>query len=207
MEVIKVAIADDHTVVIEGMRAILKSDPRFLVSGCLQNSAQVLRFLEDNEIHILVLDIDMPGAENFKLLKLIKENYPKIKIVIYTMHDGSDYFLEARKYNADSYVLKTEMITFMPTVLMKTFKGEFYCSSELRAHLSKEGKKQILKPKEKEILSFIARGYTYSEIGKSMNISEKTVEYHIYNLRRKYNSSSNAELLMKLSGEIILKEV
>lgn len=206
MDIIKVALADDHTVVMEGMRAILKSDPRFFVAGCLQNSAQVLRFLEDNEISILVLDIDMPGAENFKLLKTIKENYPKIKVVIYTMHDGYEYFLEARKFNADSYVLKTEMITFMPTVLMKTFKGEFYCSNELKVHLSKEGKKQILKPKEKEILNHVAKGLTYSEIGKSIGVSEKTVEYHIYNLRRKYNSNSNAELILKLSGEIILTE-
>ncbi len=207
MDKIKVAIADDHPAILEGMRIILKSDPRFSVEACFQNSIEVLKFLEENEISILVLDIDMPGAENFKLLKTIKENHPKIKVVIYTMHEGYDYFLEAKKNNANGYVLKTETITFMPTVLIKVFKGEFYCSEELEIHLSKEGKKQILKPKEKAILCYIARGFNYVEVGKALGISEKTVEYYIYSLRKKYNSNTNAELLLRLSNEIILKEV
>jgi DNA-binding NarL/FixJ family response regulator len=96
-KIFRIIVADDHSVVTEGIRVILKSDIRFKVCGIFANADSVLKFLEREEIDIIVLDIDMPGANKFSLLKAIKENYPQVKVVIFTMHEGMNYFLKQEK--------------------------------------------------------------------------------------------------------------
>lgn len=206
MKIHNIVLADDHAVVMEGLRAIIKSDLRFTVSATFADAPSLLKYLAEFAVDLLVLDIDIPGAEKLKLLKTIKETYENLKVVIFTMHNGIQYFLEARNLGVDSYVLKTEPITFMPTILLKTLKGEFYCSEELKIHLSKKGNKDSLKPKEAEVLSLLARGLQYSEIAAQIGKSEKTIEYYVYKLRKKYSVNKNVDLLLKLSGEIILPE-
>lgn len=198
---IRVIIADDHSVVTAGLRAVLKSDPRLEVCGLFLNGNSVLEFLQTNEVDLAILDLDMPGAKNFELLKKLKENYPRIKIIIFTMHCGTQSFFQARKLGVDSYVLKSESITYLPTIIMQTMKGIFYCSDELKAYLTQKKSEQKLKPLEFEILGFLALGLEYSEIAEKISKSEKTVEYYIYKLRKKYTANNNAELLHKLKDE------
>lgn len=206
MKIPQIVLADDHAVVIEGVRAVIKSDARFQVSATVADAASLLKYLSENEVDLLVLDIDIPGADKLKLLKRIKETYANLKIVIFTMHNGITYFLDAYKVGVDSYVLKTEPITFFPTVLLKALKGEFYCSDELKKFLSKQENKDLIKPKELEIISLLAKGLQYSEIANRIRKSEKTVEYYVYKLRKKYSVNNNVDLLLKLSGEIIVEE-
>ena len=182
---IRVIIADDHSVVTAGVKAVLKSDIRLEVCGIFQDGNSVLEFLQNNEIDLAILDLDMPGAQNFELLRILKENYPNLKIIIFTMHNGIQSFFQAGRLGADSYVLKSEPITYLPTIIMQAMKGE-----------------QKLKPLEFEILGFLAIGLEYSEIAKKICKSEKTVEYYIYKLRKKYNANNNTELLHKLKEEI-----
>ena len=200
MEKIKIIIADDHSVVTEGMRIILKNDSRFQLEGIYANANSVLNHLENRKVDIAILDLDMPGTENFSLLKEIKQKHTTCKVVIFTMHEGMYYFFEAIKHRADAYVLKSESITFMPTILMQTFKGFFYCSSEVKVHLSND--QETLKPIENEILDFLAQGMNYSEIGRLVNKSEKTIEYYIYKLRKKYNAQSNADLILQIKASL-----
>lgn len=197
-KIFRIIVADDHSVVTEGIRVILKSDIRFKICGIFANADSVLKFLEQEEIDIIVLDIDMPGANKFSLLKAIKENHPLVKVVIFTMHEGMNYFFDARKNGADSYALKSESITFLPSILMQTLKGIFYCSDAVKVHLSKDAKKKSLTPIENEIFDFLAQGFRYNEIAEKINKSEKTIEYYIYKLRKKYNVQSNAELILQL---------
>ncbi len=204
---LRVIIADDHSVVATGVRAVLKSDPRLEVCGTFQNANSVLEFLQTNEVDLAILDLDMPGAQNFSLLKIIKENYPHLKIVIFTMHSGIQSFFQAGKYGADSYVLKSEPITYLPTIIMQTMKGIFYCSDELKMYLTQKKSEQNIKPMEFEILGLLASGLQYIEIAEKICKSEKTVEYYIYKLRKKYGANNNAELLHKLKDEISTKVV
>ena len=199
---IRVIIADDHSVVTAGVKAVLKSDIRLEVCGIFQDGNSVLEFLQNNEIDLAILDLDMPGAQNFELLRILKENYPNLKIIIFTMHNGIQSFFQAGRLGADSYVLKSEPITYLPTIIMQAMKGVFYCSDELKIYLTQKKREQKLKPLEFEILGFLAIGLEYSEIAKKIRKSEKTVEYYIYKLRKKYEANNNAELLHKLKDEI-----
>ena len=91
---IRVIIADDHSVVTAGVKAVLKSDIRLEVCGIFQDGNSVLEFLQNNEIDLAILDLDMPGAQNFELLRILKENYPNLKIIIFTMHNGIQSFFQ-----------------------------------------------------------------------------------------------------------------
>lgn len=198
MEKIKLIIADDHPVVTEGLMVILKSDVRFTVCGAFKNADSVINFLQNETVDIIILDIDMPGSEDFRLLKTIKEVHPHCKIIMFTLHEGAHHFFEALKYGADSYVLKSESVTFLPTVIMHTMKGIFYCSDDVKKHLSKDGNQQKLKPIEGQIFGFLTQGLQYNEIARRIGKSEKTIEYYIYKLRKKYNVQTNAELVVHL---------
>ncbi len=206
MESFEIILADDHAVILEGVKAILKSHSRLKVKGDFSNAKSLLEFLSKDKADLILLDIDISGADKLNLLKKIKLRYPQTKVVIFTMHKGMNYFLEAKKLGADSYVLKSDLISFLPTILLKALKGEFYCSDELKQLLTKEYNKEIIKPKELEILSFIAQGMKYADISKQIGKSEKTIEYYVYKLRKKYDVKNNVDLLLKLSNEIILKE-
>lgn len=202
---LRVIIADDHSVVATGVRAVLKSDPRLEVCGTFQNANAVLEFLQTNEVDIAILDLDMPGAQNFSLLKILKESYPHLKIVIFTMHNGIQSFFQAGKHGADSYVLKSDPITYLPTIIMQTMKGISYCSDELKMYLTLKKSEQKIKPLEFEILGLLTSGLEYVDIARRIGKSEKTVEYYIYKLRKKYDANNNAELLHKLRDEIPTK--
>lgn len=206
MESFEIILADDHAVIVEGVKAVLKPHSRLKVKGDFSNAKSLLEFLSKDKVDLILLDIDIPGADKLNLLKKIKLRYPQTKVVIFTMHKGMNYFLEAKKIGADSYVLKSDLISFLPTILLKALKGEFYCSDELKQLLTKEYNKEIIKPKELEILSFIAQGMKYADISKQIGKSEKTIEYYVYKLRKKYDVKNNVDLLLKLSNEIILKE-
>lgn len=206
MESFEIILADDHAVIVEGVKAVLKSHSRLKVKGDFSNAKSLLEFLSKDKADLILLDIDIPGADKLNLLKKIKLRFPQTKVVIFTMHKGMNYFLEAKKLGADSYVLKSDLISFLPTILLKALKGEFYCSDELKQLLTKEYNKEIIKPKELEILSFIAQGMKYADISKQIGKSEKTIEYYVYKLRKKYDVKNNVDLLLKLSNEIILKE-
>ncbi len=199
MKPIRIILADDHSVVTEGIRAVLKSDARYEVCGIFANANSVLKFLEKNEADLILLDIDMPGAGNFSLLKQLKENYPLMKVVIFTMYDGLQYFFDARKYGADSYVLKSESITFLPSVLQFAAKGTFYCSDELKKYMTDSSKKTALKPLEMEIIHYISQGQTYRQIGEKIGRTEKTVEYYAGRIRKKIGVQNNSELLTYIS--------
>jgi two-component system invasion response regulator UvrY len=199
---IRVIIADDHSVVVAGMNAVLKSDHRLEVCGIFQDGNSVLEFLQNNEVDLAILDLDMPGAQNFSLLKHLKEKFPKLKIIIFTMNNGIQSFFQAGKLGADSYVLKSESITYLPIIIMQTMNGVFYCSDELKVYLTQKKSELKLKPLEFEILGSLALGLVYSEIAEKIGKSEKTVEYYIYKLRKKYNANNNTELLHKLKDEI-----
>jgi two-component system NarL family response regulator len=148
----------------------------------------------------------MPDTKHLSHLKEIKTRFTNTKVVIFTMHESSSYFIEAKAMGVDSYLLKTESITFIPTVLIKAMKGEFYCSDEFQSYKTENNTKPKIKPIEIKILKYLAKGLHYSDIALKIQKSEKTVEYHIYKLRKKFSVSSNVELLLKLSQDMIIQE-
>lgn len=205
MDKIRIAIADDHSVVREGLYIILKSDPRFSVEGTFSTGDALLASLTEKPIDLIILDIDIPGGDDFAVLKKVKENHPRCKVIIFTMHSSIHYFVGAKNLGADSYVVKTESATFMPTVIMYAMKGRFYASPELEEFIGPMRKKFLLNPLELEIVNCISKGMYYKEIGEKIGRSEKTIEYYANKIRKKLNVESNSELLVKVNKQQMLK--
>lgn len=203
MKLIRIAIADDHSVVTEGLRIILKADPRFRVEYIFSNGQDLLAAIEKKPVDLVILDIDIPGNEDFAVLKKIKQMNPSSKVIIFSMLSGMQYFFDARKFGADSYVLKTESVTFIPSVIMFAMKGEFYFSEELKDYMSTGNKKSSLNPLELEVVNYISQGMQYKQIGMRLNRSEKTIEYYAGKIRKKLAVQNNSELLVKVSKKLI----
>ncbi len=173
MNKIKIVVADDHSIVTEGLRIVLGSDPRFSVAGIFSRGEDLLEYLSNNPVDLVILDIDIPGGEDFSILKNIKTLYSNCKVIIFTMHSGMKYFLEAKKLGADSYVVKTESVTFLPTVIMLTMKGDFYVSNELKNIAKAPDKKILLNPIELDIVDSICKGWPINKLQKKLENQKK----------------------------------
>ncbi len=205
MESLKIVLADDHSVIQEGVRFVFRSDTRFQVVESFSDGFSLLEFLKTVSVDLVLLDIDMPGAKGFSVLKSIKEINALTKVIIFSVHNGSEYFFEALKNGADGFVLKTELVTFLPTILIQINRGEFYCSDELKPFLeNKKIKKR--KPLENSILHFLSKGFQYKAIANKIGKTEHTVEYYIYKLRKRFGVENNSELLSKLKGDLFIEE-
>lgn len=196
---IKVIIADDHQVFLDGMRVLLEQDDNIKIIGEALNGNQVLEILSEAKVDVVVLDIDMPELDGLETARMINNQYPKVKVLILTASSKKGDILKVLKYNAAGYVLKNKSIEQLVQAIHQVHGGNSYYGSEVmdamvnrnNIHYDEEG---TLTPREKEVLIKIAEGLTSKEIGKALHISETTVSVHRRNILSKLNISSIALL-------------
>jgi len=192
----KIVIAEDHTILREGLRALLSSAPDLEVIGEAKDGFSAIRCVETMKPDLILMDLSMPRTSGMDAIREIKKRFPDTKILTLTIHDEDEYILAAFQAGADGYVLKDatqgELIMAIETVL----SGKSYLSpgvSEKVINGYMEGRK-TLKPKsawdmvtqrERETLKLIAEGYKNKEIADYLCISIKTVEKHRANLMKK----------------------
>ncbi|HMX32707.1 MAG TPA: response regulator transcription factor, partial [Leptospiraceae bacterium] len=177
---------------------ILQADPRFKVVGLFPDGKSLLDFLKLNSCDLLILDIGIPGGEDFHILKQVKSNTPEMKVVIFSMYEGAQFFLEAKKHGADSYVLKKDSYSLMPSIVEMTLNGVSYCSEELKRYKDSSDVKVTLNTIEEKIVKGLEQNLSYKEIAESIQKSEKTVQSYIYKMRKRFQVQNNTELLMFL---------
>ena len=201
MKKITVAIADDHSVVLEGVRAILSGHSYIELLGIFSNVNDLFSFLEENNVDVILLDIDIPVSHKLNTLQEIKKQFPSIHVIIYTMHEGAFYYEEAVKYGANAFMLKSDPVSHLPTVIIQVTKGIFYCSDKFKTDHKKNTVNTFLKPIELDIVNLLGQGLSYLEIGKKTGKSSKTIEYHTVKLKQKYKLKSNTELVLYIKDE------
>jgi DNA-binding NarL/FixJ family response regulator len=196
VEPIKIAILEDHSVVTEGIISILKTNPFFQVLGEFRTGEDLRKFLSNTEVNFLLLDIDLPDANGLDILREVKSKSPKTKIAMFTLHSGQMYLDEALKSKADAYILKSDPISHLPTVIEAIMKGEKFIS---------EGISNVVlpfSPFQIEILNLLVLGLSQNEIAEKINKSRKTVEYHLNQMRTKFSCKNNNELISKFQKEM-----
>mgnify|MGYP001038561719 CR=1 FL=1 len=192
----RVVIAEDYTILREGLRALLSSAPDLEVIGEAENGLSAIRCVENMKPDLVLMDLSMPKTNGVDAIREIKKKFPDIKVLALTVHKNEEYVLASLKAGADGYVLKdatqAELMTAIKTVLM----GKSYLSPEVSEKVIEgyvEGRK-TLKPKsawdtitsrEREVLKLIAEGYKNREIADYLCISIKTVDKHRTNLMKK----------------------
>lgn len=207
---IRVILADDHTLVRGGIRRILESQSRFAVIAEAQNGTETIAALAQHPTDVLVLDLNMDGLEGIEVLKRSKATYPELKVVILTMHAGREYVSRAIAEGADGYLLKDSAVQDLAAALDTVVGGGTYFSPQIQhtmAEMVRDGQRQGLQgltDREREVLTLIARGLSTKEIASTLDIGARTVETHRANLMRKLGVKSVALLTQVAIREGIL---
>lgn len=192
MKKIKVLIADDHQMVIDGLMSLLECESHIEVVGQALNGKAVLEILEKQEVDIAILDIEMPELTGVEATKIIKEKYPNVKVLILSMYNTEKFVQNLIEIGADGYILKNKGKEELVKALHYIMEGDEYFGREVEKTYRKAKKKKSvenehvrLTKREKEVLKLIAIGDTTPIISNKLFIAASTVETHRRNLIEK----------------------
>ena len=199
----RVIIADDHTIMTEGLVMLLKNIEGYEVVKIAHDGNEVLDYLSNNTADLILMDINMPNLDGIETTEIIKSKYPKTKILILSMHDKEGYIKNAIQAGADGYVLKNTDKEELIIAFEFVTSGKTYFSQEVTSKLvyklrtSESNQGIMLSKREKEILQLLSDGYTSSEIAKKITASRHTVETYRKNLLLKFDARNVSELVKK----------
>ncbi|PKL83435.1 MAG: DNA-binding response regulator [Ignavibacteriae bacterium HGW-Ignavibacteriae-3] len=197
----RVLLADDHTIVREGLKQVLKnmSEIKSIDEAC--DGKEALEKIEKDNYDLIILDISMPGLSGLDVLQIMKDKNEKAHILILSMHPQEQYARRAFKLGASGYLSKDSAFDELALAIKKISHGGKYISAELAEKLIFEPGGDINKlPHEKlsgrefQIMLLLAKGKSVTEIAGELFISDKTVSTHRSRLLEKMNLSKNAEL-------------
>jgi DNA-binding NarL/FixJ family response regulator len=201
----RIIIAEDHTIVREGLRALLSSDPNFEVVGEVEDGREAIRVTERLEPDLVLMDLSMPRMSGMEAIREIKRRCPQTKVIVLTVHKTEEYVLASLDAGAEGYVLKDASHAELGMCIKHVIQGKRYLSPEVSDKVINgylDGKKTLkpstvwdtLTQREREILKLIAEGYKNKEIADYLCISIKTVEKHRANLMGKLDLHSASAL-------------
>jgi two-component system response regulator NreC len=201
----RIVIAEDHTILREGLRALLSSDPELEIVGEAEDGQEAIRTVEKAKPALVLMDLSMPRMNGMDAIKEIKKRTPDTKILVLTVHKTDEYIVATLEAGADGYVLKDSTNIELKMAIKSVLGGKFYISPGISAKVIEgylENKKpqrgttpwESLTAREKGILKLIAEGYKNKEIADFLCISVKTVEKHRANLMQKMDLHSVSAL-------------
>jgi two-component system invasion response regulator UvrY len=199
---IKVLLADDHSIVRAGLRRILEESGDMVVVAEAANGREAIQQAHETMPDVAVIDISMPGMDGLEVLSQLRSYYAKLPILILTMHEEEQYVIRAIGAGAMGYITKRSAPEQLVKAIRKVHTGGRYLTKEaaeslaLRAATGARGESllDILSNREIQVLRSLALGKTTREIGEGYNISVKTVDTYRYRLLQKLNLRNNAEL-------------
>lgn len=211
MKKTRIVIADDHTLVLEGLRRILEAE--FDLAGTAENGRDLLRLVEETKPDVVLLDISMPMLNGIDAARQLLKTAPQTKIIFVTMHADSDYVAEAFRSGASGYVLKRSAASELVNAIQEVMKGRYYVTPLVtREALSPlfgagpEPKKlsSTLTSRQREVLQLVAEGRSVKEIAAILKVSAKTVEFHKSALMDRLGIHTTAELTRYAIGHCMV---
>jgi DNA-binding NarL/FixJ family response regulator len=187
MKQIRIVIADDHTVVREGLRSLLETLPGIRVIGEASDGHELLQLIGSLHPDVVLMDIGMPRLNGIEATARVTREFPGVRVVILSMHSTGDYVLQALRAGARGYVLKNANASELQLAVAAAANGQRHLSPEicsfvvdefLKFSSERKGALQELTSRQREILQLIAEGNTSNEIAGRLAIGIKTVETH-----------------------------
>jgi NarL family two-component system response regulator LiaR len=187
MDALKLLLADDHPLVLQGLRRTFESDDDIEVVGEAHCGSEVLALIERRGPELVLLDLHMPGNDGLDCLAQIRERWPEIKVVILSACDERATIDAALRAGASSYIVKSVSPVDIPSVLRQAATGAVYHapSTPAGANNQADDDETPLTDRETTILSAVADGLTTKAISKQLWVSEHTVKFHLTNIYRK----------------------
>ena len=201
----RIVLAEDHTILREGLRMLLSSNPAFEVVAEAEDGLEAVRCTDSTKPDLVLMDLSMPRMNGMGAIQEIKKQCPETKILVLTVHKTEEYILATLKAGADGYILKDATHSELMLAIDCVFSGKSYLSPGISEKVIEgylEGRGTIksttswesLTQREREILKMVAEGYKNKDIAEYLCISAKTVEKHRANLMKKLDLHSASSL-------------
>ncbi|GHN02339.1 DNA-binding response regulator [Cytophagales bacterium WSM2-2] len=197
----KLFIADDHQLIRDGLESLISGINGFELCGKACSGEELIdTLMKTKELpQVCVIDIEMPGMGGLATMKVVKEKFPLVKVIVLTMHEESFYFNRAVREGADAYLSKNINREVFADCVHKVMKGEVFSGIETgqasSANPSENKSIDALTMRETHILKLVAQGKTNKQIASELFISKRTVDTHRNNLMRKLKISSSVQLV------------
>jgi len=201
MATIKLLIADDHKILLDGIVSLLRSERSFEVAGTAGNGHEVMELVNKNDYDVCLLDINMPGMDGMEVAKLIKASKPDIKIIMLTTYNDREIISELIHIGVSGYLLKNSDKQELAEAIKRVMNGRYYFSAEVEEIImqgvaeKKNTEVIVLTDREIEIVKLLGKEYTNDKIAAELHISYRTVETHRKNIMQKTKSHNLAGLL------------
>jgi len=211
---IRILLADDHTVLRSGLRALLSAQTDLEVTGEAADGGEALRLAQTLKPDVVVMDIGMPGGSGIDATARIRRELPSTKVLILSMHDDQGYLRQALRAGASGYVLKKAADTELLAAIRAAARGEVFLDPSLAKGLvedvvlpkAQEPALPVLSEREREVLRLLARGHTNQQVADRLCIGVKSVETYKARLMEKLGLKGRAELVRYALTHGLLKD-
>jgi DNA-binding NarL/FixJ family response regulator len=199
----RILIADDHPIVLRGLGIVLNAQPDLEVTAEATDGEQAVQQALSSDVHLAILDISMPRKTGLQAAREIAHRKPEMRVLMLSMHDNEQYLFEAISAGASGYVLKSAVDRDLVEACRATMRGEpFLYPAGIRALMREylerlrtgDTHRELLTPREEEILKLVAEAHTNDEIAELLHISKKTVERHRANILEKLGMRDRVQL-------------
>lgn len=201
----RIVLADDHVMFRRGVKRILEEKRNLEVAAEVDDGLELLDVLKREKLDMVILDISMPNLRGIEAAVQIKKMYPRVKILILSMHSDKEYLYHSLTAGADGYLLKEDADTELFSAIEEIRKGNVFISPILSKELTRDMVQALrtdlpipadpLTPREREVLKLIAEGNSSKEIAALLFISARTVEQHRANIMKKLDIKSIPDLV------------
>jgi DNA-binding NarL/FixJ family response regulator len=198
----RVVVADDHAIVREGLKRILDGQEGIEIAGEATNGHEVLERVRAGGFDLLLLDLSMPGKSGIELIRQVKAESPKLRVLILTMHEEDQYAVRAIRAGASGYLTKESATAQLVSAIRRIADGRLYISPNVAEQLAldvhagrDETPHKHLSDREFEIFNLLVAGRSVSDIAGQLHLSVKTVSTHKTRILQKMNAASVADLV------------
>lgn len=199
---IRIVIADDHTIMREGLKQLLAAATDLTVIGEARDGAEVLKRVREDDFDVLLLDMSMPGRSGIELIKQVRSEKPQVRILVLSMHEEQQYAVRALRAGAAGYMTKDSASAQLVAAIRKVAAGGAYISSAVGEQFALGAMAQISGPphttlsdREYQVFEMLVAGKSVTDIAQRLNLSVKTVSTHKAHVMQKMQMTNQSELV------------
>jgi DNA-binding NarL/FixJ family response regulator len=199
---IRIVVADDHTIVREGLKQLLGATDDLEVVGEARDGHETMKIVRERDFDVLLMDLSMPGKSGMEIIKQVRSEKPKLRILVLSMHAEHQYAVRAIKAGASGYLTKDSAARELVSALRKVAAGGAIISAEVAEQLAHSAMPQAegpphasLSDREFQVFQLLVAGMSVSDIATNLNLSVKTVSTHKARILEKMGLANQAELI------------